>query len=187
MVECWLKPNQRPTWGVIALTGFFAFGAGVGTVCSWWASTSILLGGFSVLLFLCAAGLLLAVKQLRKPRVSYADGTLYIHDARKPPHGVPVDIVEVFFLGSGPAIPAEQEETIPRAANVVIRLSESATQWHNGELSPSIGKWSDGYIVLSGTWCEPISHERLNEINRRLTQVHRERRESADTTQRVNA
>ena len=187
MAECWLKPNQRPTWSAIVLAALLALGAGVGMICAWWASASIWLAGFAFLLCLCSVALLLGVRQLGKPRVSYADGQVYIHDASPTPQAVPVDIVEVFFLGSGPALPAEQEETIPRAANVVIRLSESATQWHHGELSPSIGKWSDGYIVLSGTWCEPIGHERLNEMNRRLSQVHRERRASTEPTKRVNA
>ena len=75
----------------------------------------------------------------------------------------------------------------PRTANVVIRLADAARQWHDGELPPALGKWSEGYIVLRGTWCEPIGHERLNEINRRLAEVHRLRREQVSSKAQVTA
>ena len=66
-----------------------------------------------------------------RPRLAYSDGALVVYLRLLRPHRIPIDVVEVFFLGQGPI---RHEGTKPddvasetRAANVVVRIAEAAT------------------------------------------------------------
>ena len=185
MTECWLKPNRRPTYVALAIGLLVVLISGVGITLAWRNGSTIglLFASFG----LTAGGVccLTCWFALRRARVTYFDGSLFVHDGSQSPVSVPIDVVEVFFLGSGPAIHDEAGDSGPRTANVVIRIAESANQWHQGELAPAVGKWSEGYIVLRGTWCEPIGHDRLNELNRRLAEIHRLQRKQGSTNAQV--
>lgn len=173
--------------GGLALTAYAACG-------SLWV-----LAGVGVGLLIVGAvvwGLLVAAWRL--PRLAYEDGWLLVYVLGRKPLRVPIDVVEVFFLGRGPALPRDEcderdaserdgREQGPQTANVVVRLADRAAEWHNRTVRPDVGKWSDGYIILRGAWCEPISHERLNELNRRLAEIHRQRRAApaGDSSQRT--
>ena len=187
MTECWLKPNPRPTYAAMGLAGCMVLAGGVVAVVAWRYQYFLVTAlGCSFAVAFVAWGLS-QWKKLRCPRVSYAEGVLLVHDGSPESASVPIDVVEAFFLGSGPALGEDTSDHGPRTANVVIRIAESAGEWHEGELMPAIGKWSEGYIVLRGTWCEPIGHERLNVINRRLAEVHRQRRQQEGSNQQVTA
>ena len=184
MRECWLKPNRRPIIAAGVLFALIALGA-VAAIYAFMLSqnwfglfVTVALGGPALA---CVVFCYLAA---RTPRLAYENGELLVYSKSFTPRRVPIDVVEVLFLGSGPALPTtdtddqQQEPTGPRAANVVVRLAEAASDWHHRELSAAVDKWENGYIVLSGTTCEPISHERLNVINRRLAEVRRGRRDA---------
>ncbi len=117
----------------------------------------------------------------RRPRLGYCSGELlvYLH-AGKPIH-VPIDVVEVFFLGQGPVtgrIPRNRsDDGRIVAANVVVRLSEAATEWHRRDVNVALGVWQEGYITLHGLWCERLNGEVLQRMNRRLVEIKRNRRE----------
>jgi hypothetical protein len=68
------------------------------------------------------------------------------------------------------------QRTAAKTSNVIVRLAEAAPQWHHRDIPATFGKWAEGYIILSGTWCEPITLELLRELNGRLAAVHRARR-----------
>ena len=38
---------------------------------------------------------------------------------------------------------------------------------------PRLGSWEHGYIVVRGTWCEPINREVIKGLNKRLVAAHR--------------
>jgi hypothetical protein len=134
-------------------------------------STSFLVGtGIFGLGVVCVAALWVAT---RIPRLAYDDGELLVYLRSLAPLRVPVEAVECFFLGQGPAHPAAPDEPVAKAANVIARIAESAPQWHARPVRADLGQWCDGYITIRGMWCEPLSHERINQLNRRLAEAHR--------------
>ena len=97
------------------------------------------------------------------------------------PFRVPLDVVEVFFMGQGavrgmePGHPKEYEGAI--AANVIVRLAESATDWRERDAQQLLGVWRDSYITVRGLWCEDIHQDLLTKMNKQLLQAKRNRRD----------
>jgi hypothetical protein len=177
MAESWINPNRRVL--AVALAGpllLLALGAagmawGVGR-----ASLALsTIGGMLMGLGLLGSWLLL--QAMRQPILAFADGFLLVRTGEAVPARVPIDAIEVFFLGQGPALPSDDVDAAPTTKNVVVRLAEAAVDWHQHAMRADLGRWCGGYIVLRGTWCEPLCVERLNELNRRLAAVRREQRE----------
>jgi len=108
-----------------------------------------------------------------QPRLAYSDGYLVVFLGTLGPLHVPIELVECFFLGYGPSL-------IPliggklQTSTIVVRLAESAKEWKHRDVSRQLGHWCDGYIVIRGTWCEPISAELVQRLNARLVEVHRQ-------------
>ena len=108
------------------------------------------------------------------PRLAITDTELLVYLGRncRQPFHVPLDIVEVFFIGQGavtgsePGQPHGYEGAV--AANVVVRLAEAATTWHQRDVQPLLGVWDDGYITVRGLFCENIDQNVLKEMNREL-------------------
>lgn len=94
---------------------------------------------------------------------------------------VPLDAVEVFFMGQGavrgtePGHPKDYEGAV--AANVIVRLAEAASEWHNQKSQLWLAVWDDGYITIRGLWCEDIQQELLKTMNKRLAQAKRQLKE----------
>jgi hypothetical protein len=113
-------------------------------------------------------GLLL---QLRRARIGYHGGHVLFFLSSGGPIGVPVAIVEAFFVGQGPAtLPGgvgKQQQTY----NLVARLSQRATDWAEREVKPALGQWCGGYVTIRGTWCEPLNDDVIRRLNRRLKEV----------------
>ena len=99
---------------------------------------------------------------------------------RASPYHVPLDNVEVFFMGQGavsgiePGHPREYEGAV--AANVVVRLAEAQKSWHARDINQWLGVWAEGYITLRGLWCENIDQDLLKDMNHNLMAAKRERR-----------
>src|SRR5206468_1604639 len=110
------------------------------------------------------------LNQFRRPRVAYRDGRLQFYVRSGPPIAVPVDVVEAFFLGQGPAhLPVMSKQ--PQTVNLVARLSQRHTEWARQEVKPALGNWCDGYVTIRGAWCEPLGNEVVRKLNRRLNEV----------------
>lgn len=150
------------------LTFAWAGGSKVGPVIG---STLLLLGFVWFLFTLWVA---------RRPRLGYCRGELLVYLRMGKPLHIPIDVVEVFFLGQGPATgkdPRNQsEEGGIVAANVVVRLSEAATEWRQRDVNVALGVWQQGYITLRGLWCERLNGEIVQRMNRRLVEIKRNRR-----------
>ncbi len=177
MHEVWLRNNRRALLvgmilpGLWLTIGLAALVTALATGQPWW------LGAVAAIVSLppvwLLAGLVLA---LTRPRLAYEEGELLVYVDAYRPTRVPIDVVEVFFLGQGPSELPKLAGREPETQNVVVRLAESATDWKHREVRPAFGQWCEGYITLRGAWCEPITREVMQGLNRRLAEVQRERK-----------
>jgi hypothetical protein len=114
---------------------------------------------------------------LRRPRLSYDPGSLLLHQGWGRTTALPIEIVECFFMGQAPSMVRGPDGKQAETATVVIRLAESAGEWQSGDMPPYLGQWCDGYIIVRGTWCEPIGMELLDRLNRNLAEAHRQQKQ----------
>ncbi|QDU98054.1 hypothetical protein Pla8534_59150 [Lignipirellula cremea] len=171
MTETWLRPNRRLLIGVgLFNLLFFSLLA----VLSWyflWPTLSFLLVAF---------GLWRALQSwlaCRSPRLAYGDGHLIVNLGPAAPIRIPIEVVEVFFLGQGPSkLPSSGPDA--EASTIVVRLAEAAEDWKHRDVDPRFGAWCDGYITIRGAWCEPIRREVMGQLNTRLVEVRRERKQA---------
>jgi hypothetical protein len=172
--EIWLRTNRRALcFGTIPPTLFALLGAyllfGIDpSVRAWWhwiGGLMVAIGLFNVLILLL---------QLREPRIGYMDGHVWFYLGSNAPIAVPVRFVEAFFLGQGPLMLPGSEKNRDATANLVARLSQRETEWADREVKNALGRWSEGYVTIRGTWCEPLNGELVRRINRRLREVTEE-------------
>ena len=176
MREIWLRPNRRAIlFGcvpplVLAAIGvwiIFAFSESSSSFSRW-------LGLFLIVTSVAMIGIMLS--QLRHPRIGFHKGMVLFYVRIRQPIAVPVEIVESFFVGQGPAhLPAVSKQ--PQTVNLIARLSQRHKEWVSRKVRPSLGNWSEGYVTIRGTWCEPLNSELIRRINRRLKEVKGEIRE----------
>ena len=171
MMETWLKPNRR----VLAMSLMPPLGLiGVGL---WMVVATDPLRVGSGYLLLCFSVFLLffVVSRMCKRRLAYAGGQLLVGLGQRKPIPVPIELVECFFLGSSPTRLSGRWGLQSRAISVVVRLAERASDYHQREVLPRLGNWSDGYITIGGSWCEPVSVALVQRLNKRLSEVQRVR------------
>jgi len=171
-MECWLRSNSRVMiLGMILPAALLVTGALVG--CGLLGGGTLVRGGGWGIGILATAILGLLIHTIRMPRVAYNNGYLLLYLKSFEPIRVPIEIVECFFLGQATSqLPTHRGEIV-EARTLVIRLAESATEWHRREIKPALGHWCDGYVTIRGTWCEPLSVEQVNRLNRCLAEIHR--------------
>jgi hypothetical protein len=170
MHETWLRPNRRailfgcvPLLFLAAIGGILAFALGDSASQFWhWLGL--------VLIVTSLAMIVTMLSQLRHPRIAFRDGTVLFYVRVGQPIAVPVDIVESFFFGQGPAhLPAVTKQ--PNTVNLIARLSQRHTEWASQKVRPALGSWCDVYVTIRGTWCEPLNSDLIRRINRRLKEV----------------
>jgi hypothetical protein len=177
MTEVWLKTNRRALGlGMVppAIVGMFSAAA-----LAWSIATGKHWLVQLVLVVVTAAPLWMIGELLyaiTRPRVGYEGGDLLVFLEPARPTRVPIDIVEVFFLGQGPSVLPKLKGREPETQNVIIRLAESASDWKHRDVRPSFGEWCEGYITIRGSWCEPITPGLMRRLNERLAAIQRERR-----------
>jgi hypothetical protein len=178
MRETWLRPNCRALWfGCAPPALFFLLGVWIAFATErpaanwrWWIGGGLMLLGGAVV------GAIFV--QMRRPRIAYGDGKVMFYLRTATPIAVPVELVEAFFLGQGPlALPGAPSESA--TVNLVARLSQRAPEWSECEVKPAFGRWSEGYVTIRGTWCEPLNGELIRRLNRRLREVTEERASQA--------
>jgi hypothetical protein len=119
-----------------------------------------------------AALLVGLTNQLRRPRVAYRRGQVLFYLRAGAPVAVPVEVVEAFFLGQGPAYLPLATHGAAETVNLVARLSQKAPQWADVEVKQALGHWHEGYVTIRGTWCEPLNGDLIRRLNHRLRQLH---------------
>jgi hypothetical protein len=171
--ETWLRPNRRALWfGSVPPTLIFLLGAWVTFAAErpvaqwrWWIGGGLMLVGITLV------GAM--ISQMRRPRIAYGDGKVQFYLRSTAPIAIPVEFVEAFFLGQGPlALPGAPPEGV--TVNLVARISQRAPEWSEQEVKPAFGRWSEGYVTIRGTWCEPLNGELIRRLNRRLREVTEE-------------
>jgi hypothetical protein len=157
---------------VVCLFSLVAFGWCLGTGRHWALQLGLLTVG---VVALWMVGVM--VYAMTRPRVGYEAGELLVFLEPTQATRVPIEIVEVFFLGQGPSELPRLKGREPETQNVIIRLAESAVDWKHRDVRPAIGHWCEGYITIRGSWCERITPEVMRRLNRRLVEAKRENAE----------
>jgi hypothetical protein len=179
MAEAWLKTNRRALVLGMVVPGVALVTAVAALV---WAITSGQHWLIQLPLVVVAVVPLWMLGELVyavfHPRVGYEAGELLVFLEPTRPTRVPIDIVEVFFLGQGLSPLPKLQGREPETQNVIIRLAESAAQWKQRDVKPAFGQWCEGYITLRGGWCEPITPGVVKRLNQLLAQVQSERKQA---------
>jgi hypothetical protein len=171
MRETWLRPNRRALWFgcvpplILCLLGAWiviAFGTEFTDWFRW----------IGIVLIVAGAGIVVAlVRQIARPRIAFEQGHVLFYLRAGDPIAVPVEFVEAFFVGQGPAdLPggiSPRQET----ANLVARLAQRASDWAQRDVKPALGNWCGGYITIRGMWCEPLNTDVVRRLNRHLTEA----------------
>ncbi len=134
---------------------------------SWWSWigwTLFLAGGWVV------ASLLL---HLRTPRVGHAADEVLFYLRSGPPIRVPIDVVEAFLMGQGPALLSPESEEKDQTKTIVVRLSPKHSEWEKVDVKAALAAWCDSYITIRGTWCEPLDIEVVKRLNRLHSEARR--------------
>jgi hypothetical protein len=174
MTEIWLRANRRVL--LFATVPVLALGIVGGLLALGVSNAARLLGWVLV----AAAAVLLVglLRQLRQGRIAYRNEEVLFNLRSGQPVAVPVEVVEAFFLGQGPAnLP--QRGKPAEAVNLVARLSQKAPEWEHIDVKPALGRWCDGYVTIRGMWCEPLTTDVIRRLNRRLREAHEARRGAA--------
>ncbi len=185
MTEVWLRTNRRAlaactvAAGLLVLIGLLLARGESGSAggVRWCAGVACaVVGGLAAIVL---------VHFMLRPLVAYRHGRLLIYVRIGRPVVLPIEVVECFFLGeAGAALPGRRAGST-RVTTVVVRLSEAAGAWQRQPVNPLLGHWQDGYIIIRGTWCEPIDFDFVNGLNARLRelQIGARDRAAADASQ----
>lgn len=178
MSQPWLHNNRRLLLPLSIPALLLAL---IGVVCSLagvWSWRPLMLIGLA-LVVIALTFKVAAWSYFRRPRLSYEPGTLLVHLGVGRTIAVPVEIVECFFMGQAPSMVRGPGGEEAETATVVVRLAEKAKEWHHREIPAYLGQWCDGYIIVRGTWCEPIDMDLLTRLNRLLAEAHRAQKQTA--------
>lgn len=173
MHETWLRPNRRilafaallPTLAAAIGLALVALPVGGGGVRTWLRIVGGTLTAFSTM------GLLFLLWQARQARLACDGRRMLVNLGTARPIAVPLEVVEGFLLGQGPAfLPGQKQAEV---ANLVVRLSERAPEWERIAVNRQFGSWCGHYVTVRGTWCEPLSVGLVNRLNARLAEVRK--------------
>ena len=174
MSEVWLRSNRRVL--ILAMVPVAALGL-LGLAFSMSGGSSLTWG--LGIVCLAVAGMLLAglAYQWIQPRITYRNGQVLFFLKAGGPIVVPVQVVEAFFLGQGPAELPVSNDNQTKTVNLIARLSQRHPQWLCRDVKQALGEWSEGYITIRGIWCEPLTSETIRRLNHRLHEVLQEQSE----------
>jgi len=171
MREVWLKPNLRAaTLGFIVSAGLEALGFALLLVGWIVYPNDVLFWGGIALAAVAQVGIISMAMQMARPRIAYLDREVLFYVRDDGPVRVPLEFVEGFLLGQGPAMlpgAAQNWET----STLIAKLADNAESWQKLDVAPAVASWCNGYVTIRGTWCEPLSVEVVNRLNRRLAEI----------------
>ena len=179
--DIWIRGNRR-AFGAVLIPSLLCFAAAtflltpaVSEIHIAWRIVAAIVAGFSLVVIISL------LYWIFRPLLAYQNGNLLVY--LNPPHviKVPIDLVEVFFAGQSdsfmPTPNSHRTDELSESRNIVIRLAERATDYHERKVKPIFGSWQEGYIVVRGTWTEPIDKETLRFLNKSLVAAHRQQKE----------
>lgn len=169
--EVWVRPNRRALGlGLIPPLAILAVGIGLclASPNGWAMIVGLALGA------LAAVAIAILVREWFRPRIAYRTKCVEFNLRAGSPLAVPLNYVEAFFLGHGDAVLSRKHQTGLKTITLVVRLSRRAEEWSHLEVMPALGRWCDGYVTIRGMWCEPLTVELVERLNRRLYEVTHE-------------
>lgn len=173
MTEAWLKSNRRVLAMALILAGALAL-VGLALLVMTQSTAPRIVAG--VMFLVGAVSLIGLISQLLRPRIAYRNGEVLFYLRAGSPVAVPVEVVEAFFIGQGPAyLPLASDGGKAATVNLVARLSQKHPEWAHASVKPALGHWCEGYVTIRGTWCEPLDGEVIRRLNRRLRELRDER------------
>lgn len=174
-MEVWIRTNRRAAFLSMLLPLAMTVAGALLWWCgtAWWPSRVLQVIGL-VVFFVSALALAALSWMMGMPRVAYRRGEVLFFMQLGSPIAVPVDAVEIFLVGKTGAHvgPTGQPHEVQ---SVIARIRDRAKEFRERSVYPSFGTWQDGYVMIRGTWCEPVHPELLKRLNRRLHELHRER------------
>jgi len=176
--ETWLASNRRAFVVALLVPALLAAASAAVVPMAIALSWRIVAGicGLFSLLVVVSLGLL-----ARQPRLAYHQNQLLVYLGSRRPQSVPIEMVEVFFLGQAASMVGRRgdpdDDSGPATSTIVVRLAQRADEWHWRDVRPMLGHWCDGYITIRGTWCEPISEDLIRSLNHRLVEIHRQQKQ----------
>ncbi len=172
MEEVWLRGNTRLLWLAIVAAGCLVL-AGCALVLGGILQhqRNMLLGG--VIVNLLAVGVLVAVWRQNSARITSGSGYLIINVGAARPSRIPIEVVECFLLGRGPAFLPGAKHRRTETTTLVIRLRDKDPKWEHRDLQRQFGTWCGHHVTLRGMWCEPLTIARIQELNDRLVATQR--------------
>jgi len=174
--EVWLRGNIRPVLGLavvggLAVAGMWACALLAGASSGWrWLAAAV-----SIMIVALVATLAVAAA---RPRLVRRGERLVVRVSPLAVEPVPLDVVECFFPGSNP-LDASGEPTCGeharfRVGTLVMRIAERAVGHQRRETFSPWCIWKDGYVVIDGRWCEPLSPALTRDLAGRLAAAKRE-------------
>jgi len=178
--ETWLRANRRIFGAALAVYGVLAALALAAIVgLAWFGGPRWTLIVASVILAFLMLGVGWLGVQISRPRLAYRAGELLVYVRQGAPVRVPVAIVECFLIGRAPTQFPGRKFAESETITLVVRLSPRAEAFRQQPTDPRLGFWCDSHITLRGTWCEPLSVPRVNELNAQLAAAQRANKSSS--------
>jgi hypothetical protein len=164
MAEIWLQANRRI---VLLPTILFAV---VAAACTpiYLSTRSEYVGAAAIL---AADAALVWWLIFRRPRISFDGRNVRLNVRNGRAVRVPVELVEAFMLGKGPAFLDGRDDYRTETSTLVVRIAERAEEFRKVETNVRVAAWCGHYCTLRGTWTEPLSVDLVNRLNQRLYDV----------------
>jgi len=178
-MKTWLRSNRRAiAAGFVVPAILMACAVGLAVLpWNWWRLIAV------VPMVIAAVISWSLWRMIGQPRLAYDNGYLLVYmSGTFVPERVPIEVVECFFIGEAPSLlPKPTETSKPtRAQAIIIRLAESARDWHERSVRQELGQWCGGYITVRGTWSEPIHPDLVQKLNAQLVEIHRSLKQQAN-------
>lgn len=166
MAEIWLQSNRRAyLLPIIAAEVLTVASLALAAV---FRNLWIAIVGASIFSLL-SMGLWLASR--RAARIAYDGRNVRLHIGLPQPAVIPVELVEGFFLGKGPAYLKGKDDYKTETSTLIVRVAERAPEWEKLPTDVRVAAWCGHHITFRGTWTEPLNVEVANRLNQRLYDV----------------
>jgi len=168
--EVWLRGNVRPVAGLAMIAAVVATALGTGLAAAGLGWAVWITGAMAAATLAAAAVVACAAAA---PRLARAGDRLEIRIVPGRVERVPLEVVECLFRGSE-VLPTPGGDARFRVGTLVIRFAERAPEWKSRPAFRPWGTWDDGYALIDGRWCEPLSRETVQRIAAALVEAKRE-------------
>jgi hypothetical protein len=167
MTEIWLQSNRRVflppliTAAAAAVLFLILAYADVADGRKWWGGIACAFAWAAV--FVWGAS--------RRARLAFDGRHLRINTGLPEPATIPIELIEGFFLGKGPAYLKGKDDYKTETSTLIVRVAERAPEWEKLPTDVRVAAWCGHHITLRGTWTEPLSVDVAHRLNQRLYDV----------------